>query len=259
MGTFNQSLQCTQDVFVGFQAPSSSKWNVHGTQICCIEADAEKHQQEVLGNTNWIEEVIMENNQIFSGKWEATHDRINRRSEEHLLKTYVVELESLVGLQQTALQHCQDTIAGLEETVAQLVASVKKLEKTVCHCHDWLLLPGPHYAPGEEMVEDDEDDEDSLEYETEDTLKGSYTTPPSTGGHSKPSPTPSHSPTLGDSNPETNAVLHIVELKAHIELFLEEVEEDMELDDLPPLENVTPLPVLAPVIPSFVPFAMSTG
>ena len=57
--------------------------------------------------------------------------------EEHfLLKTRVVELESLSGLQQTALQHCKDTIAGLEETVAQLVMLVKKLEKTVCRCHD---------------------------------------------------------------------------------------------------------------------------
>ena len=67
----------------------------------------------------------------------------------------VVDLESLSGLQQTALQHCQDTIAGLEETIAQLVASVKKLEKAVCCCHNWLLSPGPHYVPGEEeeMVE----------------------------------------------------------------------------------------------------------
>ena len=75
----------------------------------------------------------MKNNHIFSEKWEATHNWIDCRSEEHLLlKNRVVDLESLSGLQQTALQHCQDTIAGLEETVTQLVASVKKLEKTVC-------------------------------------------------------------------------------------------------------------------------------
>ena len=66
------------------------------------------------------------------------------------MKNRVVDLESLSGLQQTALQHCQDTIAGLEETVAQLVTSVKKLEKTVCWCHDRLLSLGPHYTPGEE-------------------------------------------------------------------------------------------------------------
>ena len=113
------------------------EWNTHGTQIHCIKADAEKSCQETLSTTNRIEEVIMENNRIFSGKWEATHDWIDRQSEEHLLlKTHVVELESLSGLQQTALQHCQDTIAGLEETVAQLVVLVKKLEKTVCRCHN---------------------------------------------------------------------------------------------------------------------------
>ena len=74
----------------------------------------------------------MENNCIFSGKWEVTHDQINCHLGEHLLlKTCVVELKGLLGLQQTALQHCQDMIAGLEETIVQLVMSVKKLEKTV--------------------------------------------------------------------------------------------------------------------------------
>ena len=33
----------------------------------------------------------------------------------------------------------------------------------------------------------------------------------------------------------------------------------MELDDLPPLENMTPVLVLVPVIPGFIPFAVSTG
>ena len=103
------------------------EWKAHGTQICWIKADAEKNSQEVLVTTNWIK------NMIFSGKWEATHDRIDCCLEEHLLlKNQVVDLESLLGLQQTTLQHCQDMIAGLEETVAQLVASVKKLEKMVC-------------------------------------------------------------------------------------------------------------------------------
>ena len=41
-------------------------------------------------------------------------------------------------------------------------------------------------------------------------------------------------------------------------MFLEEAEEDMEMSDLP-LENILLLPVLAPVIPGFVPFAMSTS
>ena len=90
-GTFNQSLQCTQDVFVGFQAPSPPV--------------------------------------------EATHDCIDRRSEEtRLLKNRVVDLKALSGLQQTTLQSCQNTIAGLEETVAKLTVLVTKLEKSVCRC-----------------------------------------------------------------------------------------------------------------------------
>ena len=54
--------------------------------------------------TNVIQDTIGKNNVIFSGKWEATHDRINRRSEELcLLKNWVVDLEALSGLQQTTL------------------------------------------------------------------------------------------------------------------------------------------------------------
>ena len=74
-----------------------------------------------------------------------------------------------------------------------------------------------------------------------------------------PSPAPSHSPTPGDSNPENNVALCTEELEAHIEAFLEEVEEDMEMNNLPPLENTSPLLVLAPVFPSFVPFVISTS
>ena len=75
------------------------EWRAHGTQIRRIEVDAKKNSQEVLLTTNWIEDVIMKNNIIFSGKWEVTHDWINHRSEEHLLlKNQVVDLESLLGL-----------------------------------------------------------------------------------------------------------------------------------------------------------------
>ena len=73
--------------------------------------------------TNIIQDAIEKNNVIFSEEWETTHEHIDRRSEEILLlKNRVVDLESLSGLQHTALQHCQDMIAGLEETVVQLVA-----------------------------------------------------------------------------------------------------------------------------------------
>ena len=85
-----------------------------------------------------------------------------------------------------------------------------------------------------EGEEEDEEEESGLEYETDTPSKDSYMTPPSTGGCSKPSLAPSHSPTLADSNPKNNAVLHTEELEACIEAFLEEAEEDMEMSDLPP-------------------------
>ena len=110
----------------------------------------------------------------------------------------------------------------------------------------------------EEGGEEDEE-ESSLDYKTNTPSKDSYTTPPSTGGHSKSSPALSCSLTLENSNPETNTVLRTKELEARIEVFLEEVEEDMEMSNLPPLENVLLLPVPAPVAPGFVPFTMSTG
>ena len=50
------------------------------TQIRRIEADAEKHRQEVLTTTNTIKDAIQKNNVIFGEKWETTHDRIDRRS-----------------------------------------------------------------------------------------------------------------------------------------------------------------------------------
>ena len=242
------------------------EWRAHTTQIRCIEADTKKHRQEVLTTTNVIQDAIEKNNVIFAGKWEATHDRIDRRSEEsRLLKNWVVDLKALSGLQQTTLQSCQNTIAGLEETVAKLTTSVTRLENSVCCCQDCLLSPASHYAPGEgeemveEMEEEDEEEEEGLEYATDTPSGGSYTTPPSTGGRSSLSLAPSHSPILGDSDPENNAALRMEELEARIEAFLEEAEEDLEMDDLPLVENSSPLPVPAPVFPDFVPFAVSTG
>ena len=195
-----------------------------------------------------------------------THNRIDHRSEDiHLLKNWLVDLEALSGLQQSVLQSCQNTIAGLEETVLKLTASVTVLEKSVCCCRDRLLSPGPHYVSGEEeMVEEmeeegTEEEEDGLEYATDTPSGGSYTTPPSTGGHSSPSPAPSHSLTLEDSDPENNMALRMEELEARIEAFLEEAEEDLVMNDLPPAENTSPIPVPAPIFPGVIPFAMSTG
>ena len=233
-------------------------------QIAQIEADAKKSHQEFLAMTNNIEEAVTKNNHIFAKKWEQTHEWINHWADKHqLLKTHVIKLKSLSGLQQTALQSCQNQIAGLEETIEQLVTAVKKLEKSVCWCHDWLLLPGPHYIEGEEeevVVDSEEaDDKDGLEYETNIPSTASYTTLPSTRGHSETSPCVQTSPSPERSDPEDNMALCMVKLKACIEAFLEEVEEDMELDNLPPLENITPVPIPNPIIPSFVPFTMSTS
>ena len=242
------------------------EWRAHTTQIRHIEADAKKHRQEVLTTTNTIEDTIQKNNVIFGEKWEMTHDRIDCRLEDiHLLKNRITDLEALSGLQQTALQSCQSTIAGLEETVLKLAASVTVLEKSVCRCHNRLLSLGPHYVPGEEeMVEETEKEEESeeeegLEYTTDTPSGGSYMTPPSTGGRSSSSPAPSHSPTPGDSDPENNVALCTEELEAHIEAFLEEAKEDLLMDDLPPAKNTSPLLVPAPVFPGIIPFAMSTG
>ena len=193
------------------------------------------NRQEVLTTTNVIQDAIEKNNVIFSEKWEVMHDRIDCCSEEILLlKNWVVDLEALSDLQQTVLQSCQNSIAGLEETVAELTALVTSLEKLVCHCRDHLLLPALHYVPGEEeMVKEtkeeggvEEDEEGVLKYATNTPSGGSYTTPPSTGGCLSPSPAPSHLPTPGDSNPENNVALHTKELEAHIKAFLEEAEED---------------------------------
>ena len=237
------------------------EWRAHTTQIRCIEANAKKHRQEVLTTTNVIQDAIEKNNIIFTGKWEMTHDRINHRLEDIcLLKNQIVDLEALSGLQQNALQSCQSTIAGLEETVLKLAALVTVLEKLVCRCRDRLLSLGPHYMPGEEeeIVEETEEEE-GLEYATDTPSGGSYTTPPSTGGCSSPSPALSRSPTPGDSDPENNVALYTEELEARIEAFLEEAEEDLMMDDLPPAENTSLVPVLAPVFPGFVPFTVSTG
>ena len=244
------------------------EWRAHTTQIHHIEADAEKHRQEVLTTTNTIEDAIQKNNVIFGEKWEMTHDHINCHLEDIcLLKNRIVDLEALSGLQQNTLQSCQSTIAGLEETVLKLATSVTVLEKSVCRCRDHLLSPAPHYASGEgEVVKETEEEgaeeeteEEGLEYTTDTPSGGSYMTPPSTGGRSSPLPAPSHSPTPGDSDPENNTALCTEELEARIEVFLEEAEEDLMMDNLPLAENTSLVPVPAPVFPGIIPFAVSTG
>ena len=111
----------------------------------------------------------------------------------------------------------------------------------------------------EETEEEETEEEEGLEYAPNTPSGGSYTTPPSTGGHSSPSPALSRSPTPGGSDPENNAALRTEELEAHIEAFLEEAKEDLLMDDLPPAENTSPLLVPAPVFLGIIPFAVSTS
>ena len=118
-------------------------------------------------------------------------------------------------------------------------------------------MPGEEEEMVKETEEEGEEEEEGLEYATDTPSGGSYTTPPSTGGWSSPSLAPSRSPTPGGSDPENNAVLHTKELEAHIEAFLEEAEEDLEMNNLPPFENTSLLLVLAPVFPGFIPFTIS--
>ena len=241
------------------------EWRAHTTQIHHIEADTKKHRQEALTTTNTIEDTIQKNNVIFGKKWEMTHDCIYCCLEDIcLLKNWVVDLKALSGLQQNALQSCQNTIAGLEETILKLAALVTALERSVCHCRDRLLSPALHYVPGEEemvkeMEEEETEEEEGLEYMTNAPSGDSYTAPPSTGGRSSPSPAPSRSPTPGDSDPENNVALCTEELEARLKTFLEEAEEDLMMDNLPSVENTSPLPVLAPVFPGIIPFTVSTG
>lgn len=53
--------------------------------------------------------------------------------------------------------------------------------------------------------------------------------------------------------------LQTAKIEACVEAFLAEADEDLKLEDLPPLENVTPVPIQALTIPGFIPFAMSTS
>ena len=120
-------------------------------------------------------------------------------------------------------------------------------------------MPGEEEEVVEETEEEGTEEEEGLEYVTDTPLGGSYTTPPSTGGCSSPSPAPSRSPTPGDSDPENNAALRTEELEACIEAFLEEAEEDLEMDNFPPAKNTSLLPIPAPVFSEFVPFAVSSS
>ena len=109
----------------------------------------------------------------------------------------------------------------------KLATSVTILEKSICRCQDRLLSPTPHYMPGEEEMveemkeEEETEEEEGLKYATDTPSRGSYTTPPSTGGQLSPSLALSRSSTPGDSDPENNAALCMEELEAHIEAFLE--------------------------------------
>ena len=107
------------------------------------------------------------------------------------------------------------------------------------------------------MVEDLE--EEGLEYETdEEPLEASYHTPPIKEGRSSPSTCiPLRSPTPEGSDPENNGHLQTKLIESQIKAFLEEAEEDLELNNFPLLENLSPIPVCAPLPEGFVAFPVS--
>ena len=94
-------------------------------QIARIEANTEKGCQEVQMITNNIDEATLGNNCLFTEGWERTQEWIDCQADKHqCLKIHIIKLKNLSGLQQTTLQSCQNQIAGLEETVKQLVSAV---------------------------------------------------------------------------------------------------------------------------------------
>ena len=175
----------------------------------------------------------MENNCKFTEDYKVIHAHIDHRTNNYTnLKGKVKDLQEVVHLQRAIIDSCHNQTAALEETMAKSVELVQTLERLVCHCQDWLLLPGPHFTEGEnqEVVEDSKEDEeeDSLEYETEEPSDPSYTTPPNTRGHSFPSTyCPSCSPTPEGLDPENNTCLQTELIEAQVEAFLVEAKEDL--------------------------------
>ena len=242
------------------------EWRALQLQVIKADGENEANCKEFQVVTNTIKEVIVGNNRKFAEDYKVIHAHIDHKGDDHIiLKRWVKELKGIVWLQRTIINSCHDETAALGETAEQLVVAVMKLEGSVCCCHNWLMSPGPHFTEGENKevvvdLEEDDDEEDGLKYETEeDPSDPSYMTPPSTGGCSPPSPHPSCSLTPEGSNPENNAHLQMVLIEAQVEAFLEEVDKGLKLADLPPLENMMPIPIQALTILGFIPFAMSTG
>ena len=111
----------------------------------------------------------------------------------------------------------------------------------------------------EEEVVVDLEEEDGLEYETKVPLTASYMTPLSMGGCSEPSLHPSYSLSPNGSDPEDNVALQTAEIEACVKAFLAKADEDLKLNNLLPLENMTPIPIHVLTIPGFIPFTMSTS
>ena len=240
---------------------SEREWRALQSQVIKVDSKNKSNRKEFQMVMNTIEEAIIGNNCKFAKDYETTHAQIDHYyNNNSILKGRIEELEGTDCLQKSTINCCLDKVASLGETVVTLVLVVTKLKSSVCCCHDCLLLPGPHYTKGEQGEVVVNLEEDDLEYETEeDPSNPSYISPPNTRGHTPPSPHLLHSPTPEDSDPENNASLQTVLLKACVEAFLAKVDEDLELADLPPLENVTPIPIQAPIIPGFISFAVSTG
>ena len=220
---------------------SKKEWRALRLQVIKVDRENESNWKEFQMVMNTIKEAIVGNSHMFTADYERTHTQIDCYHNDHsILRGQIKELEGTVHLQKSTIDQVLDKVTSLEETVETLVLVVTKLKMSICHCQDHLLLLGPHYVKGvqgEVVVDSEEEDdegEDGLKYGAEvETLDPSYTTPPSTGGCTPPSPHPSCSPTPEGSDPENNAHLQML-IEACVEVFLAEADKDLELHGLPP-------------------------
>ena len=220
------------------------EWRALRTQVARTAGECDGRELGFLKVVNCIDKDI-----------EMTDKHINHRGDSIVnLKGEVARLKEAHRVQDQIISDQQQCLAVLKLKVDCLISTVQDLEKLICQCWDRLLSPGPHLHWRRRSCVDDLE----LEYETEKETSGlDYGTP---NPLSSPSLfMPLRSPTPEDSDPERNCCLQTELMEARIEGFLEEAEEDMELDDLPPLENSSPVPIPTPRSVGTIPFAVSTG
>lgn len=98
-----------------------------------IASEYDGRALESLIITDHIKEAIIKNNHKFAKEYEAINSWINHCSDQIInLKGEVKDLKELVHLQKMIINRCHDWTATLKDTVEELVASVQKLEGSIC-------------------------------------------------------------------------------------------------------------------------------